>query len=300
MENTRNKYAKYLFDAAAVIAGAVLFSASMNMFLLPAGIVVGGMTGIATIINMFFGVPVGVMIIILNIPLILLNTRYFGKKFFVRTMVGIAATSVATDFITVFPVTVTDPLLCSLLGGARRMGVSARDTARARVHDRRHRSCRLPAQEKVQKASDRDAYNGVRSRRCRRFGQYCSAASTGSSTRSSRSSRSGKLADLMLDGSQHAELALVISKKPEETAKRISEKLDRGATLLDGKGSYTGEEKRVVMSVVGDGQGAVSSRGGRLRGRPGRLRHRLPGGGGARRGLLGRTPRGRHAVLTPY
>ena len=61
----------------------------------------------------------------------------------------------------------------------------------------------------------------------------------------------GKLADLMLDGSQHAELALIISKKPEETAKRISEKLDRGATLLDGKGSYTGEEKRVVMSVVG-------------------------------------------------
>lgn len=38
------------------------------------------MTGIATIINMFFGVPVGVMIIILNIPLILLNTRYFGKS----------------------------------------------------------------------------------------------------------------------------------------------------------------------------------------------------------------------------
>ena len=125
MENVRNKYAKYLFDAAAVIAGAVLFSASMNMFLLPAGIVVGGMTGI-TIINMFFGVPVGVMIIILNIPLILLNTRYFGKKFFVRTMVGIAATSVATDFITVFPVTVTDPLLCSLLGGVTMGGYCSR------------------------------------------------------------------------------------------------------------------------------------------------------------------------------
>ena len=249
MENTRNKYAKYLFDAAAVIAGAVLFSASMNMFLLPAGIVVGGMTGIATIINMFFGVPVGVMIIILNIPLILLNTRYFGKKFFVRTMVGIAATSVATDFITVFPVTVTDPLLCSLLGGVT-MGVSlgillARGYTTggtdlvACLLKRKFRN--LPTGTLIM-ASDL-VIVGVSAILLRSFdGLLYSVISIFTM---------GKLADLMLDGSQHAELALIISKKPEETAKRISEKLDRGATLLDGKGSYTGEEKRVVMSVVG-------------------------------------------------
>ena len=249
MENTRNKYAKYLFDAAAVIAGAVLFSASMNMFLLPAGIVVGGMTGIATIINMFFGVPVGVMIIILNIPLILLNTSYFGKKFFVRTMVGIAATSVATDFITVFPVTVTDPLLCSLLGGVT-MGVSL-GILLARGYTTGGTdlvACLL--KRKFRKSSDRDAYNGVRSRRCRRFGDIAPQLRRAPYSVISIFTM-GKLADLMLDGSQHAELALIISKKPEETAKRISEKLDRGATLLDGKGSYTGEEKRVVMSVVG-------------------------------------------------
>ena len=249
MENTRNKYAKYLFDAAAVIAGAVLFSASMNMFLLPAGIVVGGMTGIATIINMFFGVPVGVMIIILNIPLILLNTRYFGKKFFVRTMVGIAATSVATDFITVFPVTVTDPLLCSLLGGVT-MGVSlgillARGYTTGGTYlvacllKRKFR--KLPTGTLIM-ASDLVVV-GVSAILLRSFdGLLYSVISIFTM---------GKLADLMLDGSQHAELALIISKKPEETAKRISEKLDRGATLLDGKGSYTGEEKRVVMSVVG-------------------------------------------------
>ena len=249
MENTRNKYAKYLFDAAAVIAGAVLFSASMNMFLLPAGIVVGGMTGIATIINMFFGVPVGVMIIILNIPLILLNTRYFGKKFFVRTMVGIAATSVATDFITVFPVTVTDPLLCSLLGGVT-MGVSlgillargyttgGTDLVACLLKRKRRK---LPTGTLIM-ASDLVVV-GVSAILLRSFdGLLYSVISIFTM---------GKLADLMLDGSQHAELALIISKKPEETAKRISEKLDRGATLLDGKGSYTGEEKRVVMSVVG-------------------------------------------------
>lgn len=249
MENTRNKYAKYLFDAAAVIAGAVLFSASMNMFLLPAGIVVGGMTGIATIINMFFGVPVGVMIIILNIPLILLNTRYFGKKFFVRTMVGIAATSVATDFITVFPVTVTDPLLCSLLGGVT-MGVSL-GILLARGYTTggtdlvacllKRKLRKLPTGTLIM-ASDL-VIVGVSAILLRSFdGLLYSVISIFTM---------GKLADLMLDGSQHAELALIISKKPEETAKRISEKLDRGATLLDGKGSYTGEEKRVVMSVVG-------------------------------------------------
>ena len=209
MENTRNKYAKYLFDAAAVIAGAVLFSASMNMFLLPAGIVVGGMTGIATIINMFFGVPVGVMIIILNIPLILLNTRYFGKKFFVRTMVGIAATSIATDFITVFPVTVTDPLLCSLLGGVT-MGVSlgillARGYTTggtdlvACLLKRKFR--KLPTGTLIM-ASDLVVVGGSAILLRSVDGLLYSVISIFTM---------GKLADLMLDGSQHAELALIIS-----------------------------------------------------------------------------------------
>ena len=217
MENTRNKYAKYLFDAAAVIAGAVLIFGVDEYVPSPGGDRRRrGMTGIATIIDMFFGVPVGVMIIILNIPLILLNTRCFGEKV-LREDDGRNCRDLGCHRLQspCFRSRVTES--AALLAARRRhYGRLARDTARARVHDRRRRSCRLPAQEKVQKAPDRDASDGVHGARgCSAFRRYCCAASTGSSIRSVFSIFTmGKLADLMLDGSQHAELALIISKKP--------------------------------------------------------------------------------------
>ena len=245
----RSELKRIFADIAAVALGALLFSASMNMFLLPAKIVVGGMTGVATILNMFFGVPVGVMIIILNIPLILLNTRHFGRKFLVRTLVGIVATSLTTDFITVFPVTIMDPLLCSLLGGIT-MGASlgillsrgyttgGTDLVACLL---KRRLKGVPTGTLIM-ISDLVIIS-VSALLTRDFdGVIYSVVSI---------FVMGKLTDMMLSGSQRAELVFIVSEHPDEVAALISEKLGRGATMLDGSGSYTGERRRVVMSVVG-------------------------------------------------
>ena len=73
MKRSRTKLIAY--DVAAVAAASLLFAAAMNMFILPAEITVGGITGVATIITHFINLPVGFTIIILTIPLIMLNTR---------------------------------------------------------------------------------------------------------------------------------------------------------------------------------------------------------------------------------
>jgi len=107
----------------SVIIGALLFSAAMNMFLLPSGIVLGGMTGIATVVHLFFGFPVGITILCLNVPLIFLNARRLGRSFVIKTLVGVAATSAASDLIIISPIS-TAPLTAAILGGIL-VGISA-------------------------------------------------------------------------------------------------------------------------------------------------------------------------------
>ena len=90
MDAKKSFFGKSFFsDALSVAAGSLLFSLSLNMFLLPAGIVLGGFTGIATLIKLYFGLPVGLMILVLNLPLIIWNTKLYGRGFLARTLVGL-------------------------------------------------------------------------------------------------------------------------------------------------------------------------------------------------------------------
>lgn len=109
-------------SAASVGAGAVVFALSMNMFLLPGEIVVGGMTGVATVLRHFFGLSTGFWILLLNLPLMYAGAKRFGRGFFVRTLIGTGASSLALELIPA-PILFTDPLTCSVTGGLM-MGLS--------------------------------------------------------------------------------------------------------------------------------------------------------------------------------
>jgi uncharacterized membrane-anchored protein YitT (DUF2179 family) len=243
------KLGVYLYDVAAVVAGAMLFSASMNMFLLPAQIVIGGMTGIATVINLFLNVPIGIMIILLNIPLLILNTWKFGGSFLTRTLIGIVSTSLAIDFILIFPVTITDPLLCSLFGGltmgaalgillSRGFTTGGTDLIATLLKLRfKHISTGTLIMVSdlviiISSAIFTKNYDGI-------FYAVISIYAM------------GKITDIILLGSQRAEMAFIISSKPAEISSAISEQLGRGMTLLDGHGGFTQQPKRVIMCVVG-------------------------------------------------
>ncbi|MCI8388661.1 MAG: YitT family protein [Clostridiales bacterium] len=248
----KSKVRLLLYDTAIVIIGALLFSASMNMFLLPAKIVVGGMTGIATVVNLYVNIPVGIMIILLNIPLVILNTRRFGFMFLVRTLIGTLSTSLAIDFISIFPITITDPLLCAVFGGVT-MGASlglllsrgyttgGTDLIACLL---KVRFKRLPTGSLIM-FSDL-AIIVIAAIITREWsGIFYSIISL---------YVMGRITDLIISGSQRAELALIISSDPEGLTRLISERLGRGATLLDGSGGFTSEPRRVVMCVVGKGE----------------------------------------------
>ena len=248
----KSKVKLIAYDIAAVASASLLFAAAMNMFILPAGITVGGITGVATIITHFLSLPVGFTIIILNIPLIILNTRRYGRGFLLRTLIGTMSTSLAIDLATFLPVTVTDPLLCAILGGAS-MGASlgillsrgyttgGTDLVACLI---KRKLPRIPTGSLIMLSdavvvltstfvfggTDRLLYSIV-----------CIFTMS-------------RIADSLLAGSRRAKLALVVTSRPERMTAMISERLGRGTTLLQGVGGYTLEPKQMVMCVVGKGE----------------------------------------------
>lgn len=108
---------KYLRDTIYLIIGSILISVSLNMFLLPAQIVLGGVYGIAMMLNYYFALPVGAMTIALNVIPVIINIKIYGFRFLIGTIIGTVVSSVFTDYLTFWPKTTADPAIAAIIGG---------------------------------------------------------------------------------------------------------------------------------------------------------------------------------------
>ena len=111
-----NELQRYIYIAI----GATLLAMGVVMFLIPNQIVSGGTPGISILINYFTGVPAGMLMFIINIPLVLMSIKYIGKGFTVRTIFSIATSSFMVDFFReILHVTAwtNEPILAGIFGG---------------------------------------------------------------------------------------------------------------------------------------------------------------------------------------
>lgn len=113
----KKKFVMFFRDFVWAVAASILFSCAINMFFLPGGIVNGGVSGLATALDLRFGVQIGLVMLLVNIPLIIANAVVYGVRFVIRSIIGVVLVSFFTDTLVFFPVTVTDPFLCSVIGG---------------------------------------------------------------------------------------------------------------------------------------------------------------------------------------
>jgi uncharacterized membrane-anchored protein YitT (DUF2179 family) len=104
-------------DIFFVVLGALLFGVSLDVFLLPGKIVLGGFTGIATLLNIMFNMHASAVILILNVPFAIVNVKYHGFRFLLKAFIGIFVTSASCELLLFLP-GVTDPLLCAVAGGS--------------------------------------------------------------------------------------------------------------------------------------------------------------------------------------
>lgn len=238
-----------LRDYLFIIAGALIQALSMRLFLVPSQLVSGGISGTAQIINAYVPWPIGLMVFIGNVPLFFLGWQYLGgPRFALRTALSIAAFSFFTDFLVLFiPNGVVDDLILNSLYGGVLLGVGLGLVYRGKGT-----------------SGGTDILGRILNHR---LGMSISQAYLATDTVVILAAGfvfgwenalyalvatyvSGLAAEMVLEGSDVFRTALIISKCPEEVAAEIMNLMERGVTILEGTGAYTGKPRPILYCVV--------------------------------------------------
>ena len=230
--------------------GALLLALALDLFLVPAQLAAGGVSGLAQIINHYTGWPIGAMTLAFNIPLFALGWRFLGgKRFAVRTAYTTVLFSVLVDGLVPFlpPHGLTsDPVLNVLYGGViggagagliyRGRGTSGGTDILARILTRwRH----IPISQSYLFS---DAVVMLLAGLTFGWDQALYAIVT--------LYVSGVAAEAVTEGSHVVRTAVVVTERPGEIAASILHNLGRGVTLLEGRGGYTGRRRTVLYCVL--------------------------------------------------
>lgn len=115
----KKTHSKFLFEMLILNLGLVLIVLGLIIFLIPAKIAPGGISGLSTIMYYVFKFPVGLSMLILNIPLLIISIIVFGKSYGIKTIYGTVMLSVLIDLTNYFlkNVNITDNLLLAAIYG---------------------------------------------------------------------------------------------------------------------------------------------------------------------------------------
>lgn len=120
-----NPALRRLWEYAVITFGSALYAICFNCFFQPNYISMGGFTGVAQIVNRLIPLmPVGVTVIVLNVPLFLIGVRKLGLGLLISSLYAMAVGSLMIDglnMIYTFPP--MDPLLATIYGGVL-LGIS--------------------------------------------------------------------------------------------------------------------------------------------------------------------------------
>jgi uncharacterized membrane-anchored protein YitT (DUF2179 family) len=94
-KNLRREIEQYL----GIIFGAIVFGMGYAWFLIPYNMAPGGVGGIAQLFHYFFNAPVGITMIIINIPLFVISFILIGKSFGAKSIYGMLISSFMTDLL---------------------------------------------------------------------------------------------------------------------------------------------------------------------------------------------------------
>ena len=118
MGNIKKKTTKNIITIISLTIGSLIAAAALELFLIPNTILDGGVTGISIIIYKLFKIPLGLLVILLNIPFIFIGYRNLGKAFLIRTLYTMVMFSVFLSYFELFSPFTEEMLLATVFGGA--------------------------------------------------------------------------------------------------------------------------------------------------------------------------------------
>lgn len=113
-------FKKELVNYSFIISGSFITAIGVVGFLIPNKIVTGGTAGLSIIFHYLFNLPTGVLMFMINTPLLLISIKHLGKRFALRTIITIILLSGFIDLLAEifhFPVLSTNTILSTIYGG---------------------------------------------------------------------------------------------------------------------------------------------------------------------------------------
>ena len=237
-----------ILEILGSIIGALIMAIGVALFLLPNQLSSGGVAGIATITYYLLNIPMGMMILIINIPLFILAIFKIGKYFFIKTLIGTASLSFFIDILDKFEPLTNDRFLACVYGGII-LGIGTAILLKANSSTGGSDLVSYIAKKYKPTLQSGNiiviidiiivTLNMIFFREIE-IGLYSAIAIY----------LMGKVIDILFEGIDFTKLIIIISDKSEEIYSGIKEKIERGTTGLYGKGMYTDKEKLVLMCVA--------------------------------------------------
>lgn len=246
-----SKTKKNIIEILGTIVGAGIMAFGTSSFLLPNQLSSGGFSGIATITYYLLNIPMGTMILILNIPFFIFSAVRIGKKFLFKSILGTISLSLFIDIIDKYPPITTDRFLACIYGGAiigigtaviLKVGSSTGGTDLIANIIKSYNSYISVSKYLVLIDIVIVALNVLFFKEIE-IGLYSSIAIY----------LYGKMVDIIFEGIYYTKLLFIISDKNEEISKEIEQKVKRGVTGLYGKGMYSNREKIVLICAASRG-----------------------------------------------
>jgi len=246
----KHGWQEIVFEYFLITVGSIVMSLSLVVFLGPAKIAPGGVSGLAIVIYNILNVPMGILMLVFNIPLFIMGLKLLGRKFGPRTFYSFTVFSIATDvFDKIFHLEAAtdDPLLAAIFGGVvmgAGLGIVFRNKGTTGGSD--------IVGQVINKYSNMSIGSGIM------IIDFFIIMIAGMVFRNINLALygfislffCGRVIDIMIDGFDYARAFYIISEKHGEIIDVINKKMDRGGTLLHGQGIYTGENREVLFAVV--------------------------------------------------
>ena len=239
---------KIVIEIIGTIVGSLVMAFGVAQFLLPNQLSSGGISGVATITYYLFNIPMGTMILLINIPLFLFSMFKIGKTFFIKSLIGTVSLSVFIDILDKFKPLTEDRFLACVYGG---IIIGLGTAILLKVNSSTGGSDLISYIAKKYNPTIKSGntillidavivtLNMLLFKEIE-IGLYSAIAIY----------LMGKIIDIVFEGVYFTKLLLIVSNESEKIAKEIGEKVQRGVTGLYGKGMYTNENKIVLMCAA--------------------------------------------------
>ncbi|MEW5921949.1 MAG: YitT family protein [Bacillota bacterium] len=244
------RWKEYLWNLIGITAGSAILAVAFALFLIPNKIAAGGASGLGILFFHLYQFPVGLTVLLVNVPIFILTWLFLGWRVVAHSLLGSFIFPLLLALLEPLPAVTSDLLLASVFGGiASGIGLglvfrfqgSTGGTSLGALLINHFWGFSSGQSLVVADLLIILASGFIFNAEVALFALLALLVSA-------------RVIDIVQEGFAYSKAALIITREKDKIAARVMNELERGATFLEGRGAYTGDERYMILCVFAQSQ----------------------------------------------